>query len=108
MVTGLDVPLQFTLQRSNMKFLVKNTTSISQWQDYQELELIPYESDQGQRKYFASWLNSVWRPLLGLLMNELVAEQCVDYLNRCWSLNEANHGNCSTATSLQRFWDLIN
>lgn len=91
-----------------MKFSVKNTTSKSQWQDYQEFELIPYGSDQSQRKHFASWLNAVWRPLLGLLMDELVAEQRVDYLKRCWSLNESDRANRLTATSLQRFWDLIN
>ncbi len=91
-----------------MKFSVKNTTSDSQWHDYQELELIPSESNQNHRQYhFASWLNAVWRPLLGLLMDELVEEQRVDYLERCWSSHESDDADRSTTNSLQRFWNLI-
>ena len=109
MVTGLDVPLQCKLKRSNMKFSVHNTASGSQWDDYQELELIPSESNPAHRKhYLTSWLNVVWRPLLALLMDELVEEQRVDYLDRCWSLQASSDGDRSSSNSLRRFWKLIN
>ena len=91
-----------------MKFSIHNTTSGSQWDAYQELELIPSGSNPAHRKHsFTSWLNVVWRPLLALLIDELVEEQRVEYLDRCWSLQASDDGNRSTTNSLQRFWNLI-
>lgn len=93
-----------------MRFLKHRPINHSQWDVYRQLELIstsiPNPADQSSR--LTSGLNLLWRPLLDLLMAELVAEQQVEYLDRCWSLNELDEGDQSPANSLQRLWTLMN
>lgn len=91
-------------------FSDKNFTSNSQWRTYQQLELIPgtIANPAHQTNPLTSTLNLLWRPLLGLLMDELVEEQQVEYLDRCWSLNKFGEQEQSVSNSLQRFWTLIN
>jgi hypothetical protein len=93
-----------------MKYLNHNSTKGSQWDVYKQLELIPESVSQPVERpnHFVSGLNSLWRPLLGVLIDELVEEQRVEYLDRCWSLNEFGKGEKSPSNSLQRFWVLIN
>lgn len=80
------------------------------WGVYRELELIPRSvTGQPRRTHFLlSGLNILWRKLLALLIDELVEEQRVEYLDRCWSLNEFGRGGNSPPTPLQRLWMLMN
>lgn len=93
-----------------MKSLNPSLKNSSQWNVYKRLELIPESVSQpaDRPSHFISGLNLLWRPLLGLLIEELVEEQRVEYLDRCWSLNEFGKGEKSPTNSLQRFWVLIN
>ncbi len=93
-----------------MNFLDHSLTNRSQWATYRQLELIPESiaNPAHQANSLTSCLNAVWRPLLALLMEELVAEQRVEYLDRCWALNEFGEVEQASTNSLQRFWTLIN
>jgi hypothetical protein len=92
-----------------MKFLDHKSTDSSQWEFYKQLEMIPecIPSPLDRANHFSSLLNLCWRPLLGLLIDELIPEQRVDYLERCWTLNELEEGNKSQSNSLHRFFVLI-
>ena len=85
-----------------MTFSDKKLTSSSQWRTHQRLELIPESiSNPAHRANpLTSTLNSLWRPLLGLLIDE--------YLDRCWALDEFDEADQLPSKSLQRFWTLIN
>lgn len=91
-------------------FSDKKLTSDSQWRTYQQLELIPktIANPAHRANPLASTLNFLWRPLLGLLIDELIEEQRVEYLDRCWLLNKFGEQDQSASKSLQRFWTLIN
>ena len=94
-----------------MKFLAHHSTHSAQWHLYQQLELVPasVSNPADQSSPLTSGLNLLWRPLLNLLVAELVAEKReVEYLDRCWSLNEPGKQKQSFSNSLQRFWTLIN
>lgn len=93
-----------------MTFSNKKLTSNSQWRTYQQLELIPESiaNPAHQANPITSKLNLLWRPLLHVLMDELVEEQRVEYLDRCWALNEFGESEQLASNSLQRFWALIN
>lgn len=93
-----------------MAFPDQKLTSRSQWRSYQQLELIPemISNPVDRANPFTSALNKLWRPLLNLLMDELVEEQRVEYLDRCWALDEFDEADPLSSKSLQRFWTLIN
>lgn len=93
-----------------MKLSAQHLTSDSQWQAYQQLELIPafIPNPTSQANPLASALNYLWRPFLGLLIDELVEEQRVEYLDRCWALNGLDEKEQSASISLHRFWVLMN
>ncbi len=93
-----------------MTFSDRKLTSNSQWRTYQELELIPetVANPANQANPLVSKLNLLWRPFLGLLIDELVEEQRVEYLDRCWALNEFGESADVPSSSLQRFWVLMN
>jgi hypothetical protein len=65
-----------------MKFFHRDLTNDSQWTAYRQLEQIRDSVPNPNRRTnrLASCLNPVWRSLLALLMDELVAEQQVEYL----------------------------
>ncbi|NJO93680.1 MAG: hypothetical protein HC820_03690 [Hydrococcus sp. RM1_1_31] len=93
-----------------MKYLSHNLTNDSQWQDYKRLELIP-NSTQNPYNTSPSYLFGfavAWRKLISLLMDELIEEQQVEYLERCWSLKKFAEQEEFPTKSLQRFWMLIN
>jgi hypothetical protein len=92
-----------------MKFSRRDLTNSSQWAAYRQLEQIPDSIPNPNRRTnrLASCLNPVWRSLLTLLMDELVTEQRVEYLDRCWTLNELGEGDRVRSNSLQRFGKLI-
>ncbi|WP_143467486.1 hypothetical protein [Leptolyngbya ohadii] len=84
------------------------TVDESRWHLYKQLELLPASVPNPANKDnpFAIGLNALWRPLLGLLMDELVEEQQVEYLDRCWALNEWGEDQ-NSASSLRRLWVLM-
>ena len=92
----------------------QNEIDRDRWEAYQQLELVPDPIDNPDRHRggFKFGIDSpverlcqrVWRTLLGLLVDELVTEQQIDYLDRCW---EANEGDRSAAKTLKRFLTLI-
>jgi hypothetical protein len=91
------------------KFLGRNITNESQWEAYKKLELIPdsVANPQANTLSFTFGLNQAWRLLLTALMDELVDELQVDYLERCWALNDFESDDNASFQSLQRFWMLM-
>lgn len=89
--------------------LLSPTTNY-QWQTYKQLELIPdsVPNPYASGSAFTFGLSLAWRSLLSLLMDELVDEQQVEYIERCWTLNEFGQGDKSPSSPLQRLWVLMN
>lgn len=91
-----------------MKYLDSNNTSVDRdrWEAYKQLELISDRIDNPDRYRggFKFGIDRVWRTLLGLLMDELVTEQQVEYLDRCWDDDVKDR---SPSKTLQRFLTLI-
>ncbi len=58
----------------------------TQRRTYQRLERLPFSDSSGPT--FSFGLSSAWRKLVQLLVNELVEEQRVDYLERCWAASD--------------------
>lgn len=79
----------------------------SRWLTYRQLELISDSVSNPEQPTFAFGLNFLWRGLLNLLSEELVDEQRVEYLDRCWQLDETEVGRQSPTTTLQRLWTLM-
>ncbi len=81
----------------------------AQWQQYCELELIPLTlpDPATQTPPFTWGLNWLWRGLLHLLIEELVEEQRVEYLDRCWALDISQPPAPSAVQPLQRLWVLM-
>lgn len=91
-----------------MKFLGSRSLNDSQWNVYRQLELIPESiPNPADHPRFISAINLLWRPLLALLVDELVEEQRVEYLDRCWLLDEFGEREPSPSSSLQRLWTLM-
>ena len=86
-----------------------NPTNNKQWQTYKQLELISdsVPNPDVRASTFTSGLNFAWRSLLSLLMDELVDEQQVEYIERCWALNEFGQ-KAKPSSPLQRLWVLMN
>lgn len=91
-----------------MQFL--SPTNNSHWQTYKQLELIPdsIPNPYARVSTFKFGLNHAWRSLLSLLVDELVTEQQVEYIERCWALNEFGQRDKSASNPLQRLWVLMN
>lgn len=80
------------------------------WQTYKQLELIPDSVPNPNNKVstFKFGLDIAWKTLISLLADELVdEEQKVEYIERCWKLNEFGKGD-NPSSSLQRLWVLMN
>ncbi len=92
-----------------MKSLDPKFTTNLQWDIYKNLEMIPVSAPNPSRRanHFSSVLNFGWRPLLGLLIDELVEDQRVEYLDRCWSLKEFEGDDNSQPSPLHQFFVLI-
>ncbi len=91
-----------------MSFVAHCSADDAQWDMYKQMELIPgsVPNPASHRNPLTSGLNILWRSLLALLVDELVEEQRVEYLERCWSLNEFGEGEQSS-NSLKRLWVLM-
>lgn len=91
-----------------MEFLNHNSTKDAQWRAYKQLELVPeslpkHDANNISFKLGLGWL---WRGLLSLLMDELIDEQQVDYLERCWALNETRQAD-NPGNTMKRLWTLM-
>ena len=93
-----------------MELFSRNSTNDCQWALYKQLEQIPSRTPHPYDRTFplSSALNALWRPLLTALVHELVEEQQVEYLDRCWALDEFSDHDRSSPNSLQRLWVLMN
>ena len=91
-----------------MKYLDHNKTGVDldRWEAYKQLELVPdtIDNPNSHRGGFKFGIDRVWRTLIALLVDELVTEQQVDYLDRCWDADEKDR---SPSKMLQRFLTLI-
>jgi len=92
-----------------MTFATSSFDRDAKWRTYKHLELIPESvSNPSHPPHpLVSGLNVFWRPLLALLIEELVAEQRIEYLSRCWLLDEFNQPGPSLPNSLRRLWVLM-
>jgi hypothetical protein len=92
-----------------MNFIHRKTTNKFQWQAYKELELIPdfLPYPQVNKPSFAFGLEEVWRLLIIALTQELVYEQQVEYLERCWMLDVFEPDNAAITNMLHRLWALM-
>ncbi len=91
-----------------MKFLHRNITEKTQWENYKELELLPHSipEPQAHKQAFAFGLERVWKVLIVALTRELVYEQQVEYLQRCWNCDRL--GAESDNDTWQQLWTLMN
>jgi len=91
-----------------MKFATHQPVDDAQWHNYKQLELISESvpNPSTHRNPIRTGLNIAWRSLLALLVDELIEEQQVEYLERCWSLNELGERERSSS-SLHRLWALM-
>jgi hypothetical protein len=91
-----------------MKYVDHNKAGIDRdrWKAYKQLELVPDEIDNSDRHggSFKFGIDKVWRTLITLLVDELVTEQQIDYLDRCWGVDRKDR---SPSKTLQRFLTLI-
>ncbi len=92
-----------------MKFLNHNAIHSHQWQAYKQLELISdsVKNPNIERAPLGLGMERAWRLLISLLLDELVTEQKVEYLDRCWALNDSNEGKRSPSKTLQRLLTLM-
>lgn len=93
-----------------MKFLHHNITEKTQWENYKELELIPHSTPepQGDKQAFAFGLDWAWKVLIVALTRELVYEQQIEYLQRCWDLNDFEPNTDKKSHTWQQLWILMN
>jgi hypothetical protein len=91
-----------------MKYLDHRQNEIDRdrWEAYKELELVTdaIERPDRHRGGFKFGIDRVWRTVIRLLMDELVTEQQIDYLDRCWNADEKDR---SPSKMLQRFLTII-
>lgn len=89
-----------------MKSLHRNLKQ-SLWENYRESELIPNSiSEPSARKKFSFGLDRVWRVLIIALTQELVYEQQVEYIQRCWERDHLDAENDDN--TWQQLWTLMN
>jgi hypothetical protein len=80
----------------------------NQWEAYKQLELVPDAvAPKRDRVTFKFGIDRAWRVLISLLMDELVTEQKVEYLDRCWEANALEVSKRSASQTLKRFLTLI-
>ncbi len=80
----------------------------SQWETYQQLEGLPadlpnpHEQSPGLAGVWGT--RRAWRSLVEILMQELVLDQQLELLERCWT---RDYAPCRSSTHLWQFWHLI-
>lgn len=78
-----------------MHSLNRNLEVSQQWQSYKQLELVPDSTPAPQPSKVSLGIPFLWRSLLSLLMDELVEEQRVEYLERCLTADSTTPGHPS-------------
>ncbi len=80
----------------------------TQWQTYQELELIPnsIQAPQVSKMALLSWLDNVWRALLGNQIENYTHEEQVNHLTHCLELEYAQ--TTAHPGFWRRFWNVLN
>ncbi len=80
----------------------------TQWQIYQELELLPttLQAPQAVMSPVAAYLGNRWRSLLDRQTSKLDYEQQVDYLERRLALN--GYETTGKASAFRQLWKLLN
>lgn len=68
--------------------------------------------DQIQRSplghfYFRFGANSAWSLLISLLIDELVDEQRIEHLERCWMLEQPSKESKLRSSNLKQLWALM-
>ncbi|MDX2240874.1 MAG: hypothetical protein NW224_09340 [Leptolyngbyaceae cyanobacterium bins.302] len=98
-----------------MELFSRGSTNDCQWALYKQLELIPPRTAHpyDRTSPFSTMLNLAWRPFLTALLDELIDEQRVEYLERCWgldvwALDDLSQSDRGSVNSLQRLWVLMN
>lgn len=92
-----------------MKFLNRNITDETRWETYKKLELIPNSvtNPEANKLIFTFGLEQVWRLLIVALTQELVDEQRIEYLERCWALNNFETDSKTGSNTLHKLWTLM-
>jgi hypothetical protein len=93
-----------------VKFLSHNLNNSDRWQTYKQLELISdrVSKPQANQPRFLFGLDLAWHTILSLLIAELIEEQQVEYLERCWRLDEVEQNQENNSHFWQRLWTLMN
>lgn len=80
----------------------------TQWQIYKELERIPDSISAPKTNKLASIppLRAAWRLLIDALAQELIYEQQVEYLERCWTIGQSELDN-DTNNTWHKLWTLM-
>lgn len=76
----------------------------SRWDTYKRLENLPSDLLEPEAPRFALGTQYLWRKLLDVLADELVNDQCVELLERCW---EKDRFTDDRAVTLQQLWMLM-
>ncbi|MBD2313658.1 hypothetical protein H6G20_18480 [Desertifilum sp. FACHB-1129] len=92
-----------------MESISHNPTQGYHWQLYKRLELISSRvPDPRRSRLQLKWgVDLAWRSLLNLLVDELIEEQQVEYLERCWALDESKETQASLTQAVKRLWRLM-
>ncbi len=82
----------------------------NQWQFYKDLELIPDSvlEPQASKLAIALPLRQLWRLLIDALARELVYEQQIEYLERCWTVGDSEPFTDVSSNTWQKLWTLMN
>ncbi|NJN58791.1 MAG: hypothetical protein HC879_15475 [Leptolyngbyaceae cyanobacterium SL_5_9] len=76
-----------------MHSLNRNFENNRQWQSYRQLELLSDLTPAPVSSRISLGISFLWRSLLSILVDELVEEQRVEYLERCWRADQTHSGN---------------
>lgn len=91
-----------------MNFSIHHSSPDAQWQTYQELEQITdTASSPSDHPRFMFGLGAAWKILISLLIDELIEEQRVDYLERCWQSSQSGNEDKPDRHPLRKFLVLI-
>jgi hypothetical protein len=77
------------------------------WYLYKNLELLPASEEFHPESIPTFGLGRLWRGLLGLLTDELIEEQRVEYLERCLQRDMAQSPEKARFGGVRRFFKLI-
>jgi hypothetical protein len=77
----------------------------SSWETYKRLEDLPTDLPQPSSSALTWGTQHLWRKLQDLLADELVHEQKVEFLERCWF---RDYSPRQKSVTLRQLWQLMN